>query len=135
MQETYMGNNSIKFILQLEKFILPLWTVVTVILWQSGWFTTNNLISAYHHCSCHFEYHSWRCVLDTTLYDKVCQWLTTGRWFSPDTPVSSTIKTDRHDITEISLKVELNTILITVIVLWNNIEWLILFSLNHDIAV
>ena len=24
-------------------------------------------------------------VLDTTLYDKVCQWLATGRWFSPGT--------------------------------------------------
>jgi hypothetical protein len=28
----------------------------------------------------------------------------TGRWFSPSTPVSSTNKTDRHDITEILLK-------------------------------
>ena len=37
----------------------------------------------------------------TTLYDKVCQWLVTGRWFSPGPPVSSTNKTDRHDITEI----------------------------------
>jgi hypothetical protein len=34
----------------------------------------------------------------------------TGRWFSPGTPVSSTNKTDRHDITEILLKVVLNTI-------------------------
>ena len=33
-----------------------------------------------------------------------------GRWFSPGTPVSSTNKTDRHDITEILLKVALNTI-------------------------
>ena len=40
---------------------------------------------------------------------KVCQWLTTGRWFSP---VSSTNKTDRHDITEILLKVVLNTIIL-----------------------
>jgi hypothetical protein len=31
-------------------------------------------------------------------------------WFSPCTPVSSTNKTDRHDITEILLKVALNTI-------------------------
>jgi len=51
-----------------------------------------------------------RGVLDTTLCDKVCQWLTTGRLFSPGTPVSSTNKTDSHDITEILLKVELNTI-------------------------
>jgi hypothetical protein len=34
----------------------------------------------------------------TTLCDKVCQWLATGRWFSPDTPVSSTNKTGRHYI-------------------------------------
>jgi hypothetical protein len=33
-----------------------------------------------------------------------------GLWFSPCTPVSSTNKTDRHDITEILLKVALNTI-------------------------
>jgi hypothetical protein len=46
----------------------------------------------------------------TTLCDNVCQWLATGQWFSPDTPVSSINKTDRHDITEILLKVALNTI-------------------------
>jgi hypothetical protein len=33
-----------------------------------------------------------------------------GRWFSPDTPISSTKKTDRHDISEVLLKVALNTI-------------------------
>jgi hypothetical protein len=32
-----------------------------------------------------------------------------GRWFSPDPQVSSTNKTDHHDITEILLKVALNT--------------------------
>jgi len=46
----------------------------------------------------------------TTLCDKVCQWFATGRLFSPGTPVSSTNKTDRHDINEILLKVALNTI-------------------------
>ena len=51
-----------------------------------------------------------RGVLDTTLFDKVCQWLVTGLWFSAGTPVSSTNKTDRHNITEILLKVALNTI-------------------------
>jgi hypothetical protein len=34
----------------------------------------------------------------------------TGQWFSPDTPVSSINKTDRHDIAEIFLKVALSTI-------------------------
>ena len=33
----------------------------------------------------------------------------TGLWFSPGTPVSSTNKAGRHDITEILLKVVLNT--------------------------
>ena len=46
----------------------------------------------------------------TTLCDKVCQWLATGRWFSPSPPVSSTNKTDCHDITEILLRVALSTI-------------------------
>ena len=46
----------------------------------------------------------------TTLCDKVCHWLATGWWFSAGTSVSSTNKTDHHDITEILLKVALNTI-------------------------
>jgi hypothetical protein len=50
-----------------------------------------------------------QCILDTTLCDKVCQWLATGRWFSSDTLVSFASKIDRHDITEILLKVPLNT--------------------------
>ena len=44
--------------------------------------------------------------LDTTVCDKVSQWLATGRWFSLGSPVSSTNKTDRRDITEILLKLE-----------------------------
>jgi hypothetical protein len=48
-------------------------------------------------------------VVGTTLScDKVCQ------WFSPGPPVSSTNKTDHHDITEILLlQVALNTIIQT----------------------
>ena len=69
-------------------------------------FTTTCAISAYHHYSCELEPHSWPGELDTTLCDKLCQ----GQWFSPGTPVSSTNKTDHHDIYEISLKVAFNTI-------------------------
>ena len=47
------------------------------------------------------------------LCNKVCQWLATGQWFSPDTPVCSTNKTDRHDIAEILLKVSLYPINLT----------------------
>jgi hypothetical protein len=54
---------------------------------------------------CKFKFHSWRGVFDTTIGDQVCQWLTSDLWFSLGTPVSSTNKTDWHDITEILLKV------------------------------
>jgi len=46
----------------------------------------------------------------TTLCDKFCQWLATGRWFSPGPPVFSTNKTECHDIIEILLKMALNPI-------------------------
>jgi hypothetical protein len=49
-------------------------------------------------------------VLDTTLCDKDRLLLAAGLWFSPGTQVSSTNKTDRHDITEILLKLAINTI-------------------------
>ena len=52
-----------------------------------------------------------RCVLDTTLCDEVCQWLAAGHWFSSSVLVSSINKILRHDITEILLKVALNTIM------------------------
>ena len=72
-------------------------------------FTTTYAISAYHHYFCEFESHSCQGVPDTTLCDKVCQWLVTGRWFSPGTLVSSTNNTDCHNRTEILLKVALST--------------------------
>ena len=62
-------------------------------------------ISAYHH-RCELESRSYRGVLDTKLCDK-------GRCLSPGTPVSSTNKTDLHDISKILLKVALNNITVT----------------------
>ena len=59
-----------------------------------------------------------RGVLDTTLCDKVCQWLATGWWFSLGSPVSSTNKTDSHDRAEILLKAALKTIRLTLTALW-----------------
>ena len=50
------------------------------------------------------------CVLDTTLCDKVCQWFQADQWFSLCTSVSSTNDTDLHSISEILLKVTLNSI-------------------------
>ena len=44
-----------------------------------------------------------RGVLDTTLCDQVCQGLAADQWCSTGTPISSTNKTDSHDIIEILL--------------------------------
>ena len=74
------------------------------------WFILTFTFIAYYHLSRTFESRWWQGVIDTTLCDRVCQWLATGRWFSLGPPVSSTNIADRHDITEILLKVALNTI-------------------------
>ena len=66
-------------------------------------FTTTCAIHVYHHIRYKFEPSSWHGVLDATLCDKACQWLATGRLFSPGTPVSSASNADRHDMTEILL--------------------------------
>ena len=58
---------------------------------------------------------TYQTLLDTTLCDKVYQRLAASRWFSSGIPVTSTNKTDRHNITEIALKVALNTIKLTLV--------------------
>jgi hypothetical protein len=72
-------------------------------------------ISAYYHWSCEVESPSGEVyrVFNTTLYDKDCQWLAEDQWFSPRTPVSSSNKTDRTDITNILLKMALTTLTLT----------------------
>jgi hypothetical protein len=64
-------------------------------------FTTTYAISAYHHWRCEFESRSGRGVQHYVIK------FVSDLWFSL---VSSTNKTDRHDITEILLKVALNAI-------------------------
>ena len=61
-------------------------------------YSTHPDLSGRKTCSC-------QGVLNTTLCDKVCQWLVTGQWFSSGPPVSYTNKNDHHDIAEILLKV------------------------------
>ena len=52
----------------------------------------SDAISAYPYSRV-FKSSSWRVELDKLLFDKVCQWSTAGRWFSPGNTVSSvTIK-------------------------------------------
>jgi len=70
-------------------------------------FTTTYAISIYHHWCCDFESRSGRCVQHCVI-KFVSE--ATGQWFSPSPSVSSTNKTNHHDITEILLKVALNTI-------------------------
>ena len=70
-------------------------------------FTSTYEISTYHHWCCEFKSRSGWSVQHYVIR---CQWLATGQWFSLRTSVSSTNKIDRHDITEILLKVALNTI-------------------------
>ena len=70
-------------------------------------FTTTYAIGTYHYQCCELEAHSG----DTTLCDKISLSVTCNRSvvFS-GTPISSNNKTNRHDLTEILLKVALNTI-------------------------
>jgi len=53
-------------------------------------------------------------VLWNILY-YVIKWLVAGLWFSPGITVSSTNKTDLHEITDLLLKVVLNTIILILI--------------------
>jgi hypothetical protein len=67
---------------------------------------------------------------------KVCQWLVTGQWFSQGTLVSSTNKTNRHNIIEILLEVALNTITLTLN--GNQVNWKLLnpnFTLFYFIFI
>ena len=81
-------------------------------------------------------------VIDKTLCDKVYQWLVAGQWFSLGTPVSSTNKTDCHDITEIFLKVALNTIIpplplhkfMVLLCLTNNINYVCILMIYRPVV-
>ena len=74
-----------------------------------------------------------RGVFDTTC-DNVCLWLAVGRWYSPGTSVSSTNKTDHYDITEILLKVTLNTKTLTEKADTMHLQFNMLFKKEYNIT-
>jgi hypothetical protein len=63
----------------------------------------------------------------TTLCDKICQWLPTGRLFSPGPPVSSTNKTDRHCITEILLG-HISYLRFLLVFVWSGVKYIFCFG-------
>ena len=100
----YWGNNTIteRDIIITERSVWPSWS------WSYGGWIYNYLCNQYlSPLTLWVRTILRRGVRETTIYDQVCQWLATDRWSSP---VSSTNKTNRHDETEILLKVVLNTI-------------------------
>ena len=98
--------------LSFSLFIPIMHILIKEITFKSLWPSWSYGSWIYHYlCNqCLSPYYSWE--FESRLCDKGFQWLTVGRWFSPGTgtPVSSTNKTDRHDINEILLKVALITI-------------------------
>jgi hypothetical protein len=47
-----------------------------------------------------FVYYQWWGVLDTTIWDKICQWPTAGQWFSQSILVSLNYKSIKLNIVE-----------------------------------
>jgi hypothetical protein len=91
-------------IIQYKTFVCVLRSMIICLFWihpsdlsslRSSWlvlgFTIACAISSYHYYSCEFASRSLPGVLETTLCDKVCQWLATGRLFSRGTPLGHII--------------------------------------------
>jgi hypothetical protein len=58
--------------------------------------------------------------------------LVTGQWFSSGTPISSNNKTDRNDITEILMKMALNTLSLNQTIPETNLMVSVLASIAVD---
>jgi hypothetical protein len=82
----YWGNNTIteRDIIITERSVWPSWS------WSYGGWIYNYLCNQYlSPLTLWVRTILRRGVRETTIYDQVCQWLATDRWFFPDTPVSS----------------------------------------------
>ena len=105
----------LQFYKLLRYFVIFIYTVVPLnregLSWSYGSWIYNYMCN-----QCLSPLRLW--VLSPDKVIKVCQWLATGRWFFRVLTVSSTNKTDHHDITEILLKVVLSTITLTLLKSW-----------------
>ena len=122
--------HSIRYLDQQGNTLLCLLVSVYCIFRPAREFSNTSFLGSIH-LSLHgpsWSYDSWiynylcnQCLTPLTLWvrtplrrgDRVFQWLTADRCSSPGTTVSSTNKTECHDITEILLKVALSTITFT----------------------
>ena len=85
--------------INLKEYQIPFYNINfngKAILFARFYFITTYAISAYRHQRCEFKLHSIQ-----HLCDKVSQWLAAGQWFPHGTLVSSTNKTECHEITDI----------------------------------
>ena len=96
----YTLNHKCEYYHKLDNMFHHTIMVLSLLLWihhitTSGaitvGFTTTCTSSAFPHYCCEFEPRWWQSVVDTTLCEKVCQWLAADLWFFPGTPVSSTL--------------------------------------------
>ena len=84
-------------------------------------FITTCAISVNRHYSWQFESRSWRGVLDTTLCDSLLVTCDRPVGFSGYS-VSSTNRSDSHYIIEMLLKVALNIITLTLVIIWTCLQ-------------
>ena len=112
MPTVYLGLSEITFIPKASKRNFARWNKIALgpRIHKSKWILHNYFLNKLKKVWIQLR----RGVLDTTLCDKVCHWHAAGQWFSLGTTVSSTNKTNCHNISEILLKVALNTITLTI---------------------
>ena len=92
----YMYTLTLCIYLSISSVINYMYTLTTYTVYISQYIFCNKL-----------HVHTYTVYISQYITMKI---LATGRWFSSGTPVSSTNKTDCHDIIEILLKVALSTL-------------------------
>jgi hypothetical protein len=102
LPKKWKGGNNIYFMLIIY---------ISKYLWTRKWpWSYGSWIYNYLCNECLSPLMLWVWLPCPTLCNKVCQWLVASRWFSLCLLVSSSNKTDLHDITEKLFKVALHTI-------------------------